>query len=83
MVLMMMSPTAKHIYLYRVGHGQLLAASLPSGMIHIRDSHQFSSVSGKSSPFSDSASWDTDFSDDENTGKVSDMDRSQLSATDI
>jgi hypothetical protein len=60
-------------FVSRVTHSRVPAASLAIGEIHKRSSNQVSSVSGKSSPFSDSASWDTDFSDDEDTSKVSDL----------
>lgn len=69
------APAVDSVSVCRVTQGKEPAVSLPSDAIHNRKSDHVSCLSGKISPFSDSEPWDTDFSDDEDTSKVSDMGR--------
>jgi hypothetical protein len=57
------------VLVFRVGHNNAPAVSMPSGVVHIMDIHQACSDSGRRTR-SISDSWDTDFSDDEEASKV-------------
>jgi hypothetical protein len=57
------------VHVFRVGHSNAPAASMPSGVVHVMNIHQACSDSGRRTR-SISDSWDTDFSDDEETNKV-------------